>query len=179
MYLSCSSRKCRSRGSVPTHARQQSYPLTRYKPILVLLNLILTFKLCYLIFNSSTQENKMADSVTLFDGYMPYLFHSLDTFDAILTKAKEHAKEKGIDVDEEFVKASLIEDMYSLAGQIRVATNIISYFAFPVTGVALPEFPGDDKTFQEMYARIQKTRELLQTVKPAHFQGRAEEVIEL
>lgn len=124
-------------------------------------------------------RNNMADSVTLYDGYMPYLFHSLDTFDAILKKAEAHAKEKGIDFDKEFVEARLVEDMFSLAGQIRVATKIMSFFVYPVIGVAVQEFPNDDKTFEEMHARIQKTRELLHAVKPTHMEGRAEEVIGL
>lgn len=120
-------------------------------------------------------------NLNLYDAYVPYLHKSLAAFEAILAKGETHAKENGIDCDAEYVGARIYEDMGPLAFQVQVATDTIRGFVTPlVEGTGLTdEWPRDEKTFDELRARIEKTRALLRTLQAEHVDPRAEEVIEL
>lgn len=48
-----------------------------------------------------------------------------------------------------------------------------------ITGLGREDWPAEEKTFAELSARVQKTRDLLNQVTPEHLNGRENEVIVL
>ena len=112
-------------------------------------------------------------SITVYDAYVPLLTRSLDSLEAILTKAQTHAAENGINVDTEYATARLHETMEPLTFQIQIFVKIAQNIVKVATG-AIPEAWNADKiTFEEMFARIRKSRDLLQTVSPEDVNSKA------
>lgn len=119
-------------------------------------------------------------NLTLFDAQVPFIHKSLDALDAILTKGETHAKEKGIDCNAEYFGARIYEDMGPLEFQIQTVTDVIrSFVTALVEGTSTEEWPRDEKTFEDLHARLEKARKVVHTLKPEHINPRAEEVVEL
>lgn len=119
-------------------------------------------------------------NLTLYDAHVPYLHKSLDALDAILTKGETHAKEKGIDFNAEYLGARIYEDMHPLTFQIQTLTDVIRSFVLTlVDGTSAEAWPRDEKTFDDLHTRLEKTRKELLTLKPEHVNPRAEEVVDL
>lgn len=119
-------------------------------------------------------------SLNLYDAYIPYIFQSLDALDAILNKGESHAKEKDIDFNAEYVGARIYEDMGPLAFQVQTVTDIVHYFVLPlVDGTPVDTLPREEKTFDELRARLEWARKELKTLGAESVNARADEVLNL
>ncbi|KAF4446985.1 hypothetical protein F53441_9456 [Fusarium austroafricanum] len=117
--------------------------------------------------------------ISLYDIIIPTFIKGLKSFEHFLTKAEEHAKEKNLNADEVFVQAKLIDDQLPLAFQIQNATKAIQFAVGILTGVDPTFFENDEKTFADLHARIKKTVELLEGVKPEDVAPREDLTIDL
>src|SRR6187455_3064149 len=81
---------------------------------------------------------------------------SLAALDAILDKAVAHAEAKKLDPDA-LLTARLFPDMFSFTKQVRLTTDFAKGAASRLTGVEIPKYADDEKTFAELKARIAKT----------------------
>lgn len=102
---------------------------------------------------------------------------SVDTFvpmlrslSVLLDKAAEHARAKGLDPDS-LVNARLAPDMFPLAKQVQVACDQAKNGTARLTGQEPPRFEDNEKTLADLKARIAKTLEYLDAIRPAHFEG--------
>ncbi|KAJ5686596.1 hypothetical protein N7536_009215 [Penicillium majusculum] len=88
------------------------------------------------------------------------LTRGLNTLSTLLKKAEEYAKEKNIPLDE-LLNARLVEDMKPLSFQIVTATNAVS------KALARAAFDEPDKTYEDLYKRLDRTLAELEKVDPA------------
>lgn len=118
-------------------------------------------------------------SLSFYDNFVPILVNILESLEDILIKTQTHAKENNIDVNAEYVPARLYEDMRPLTFQVQTISNATKSFVERVTGVKVGEWADDETTFEQFFARIQKTRELIKSVKPEDVNGKENQTVEV
>lgn len=111
--------------------------------------------------------------LTMYQASIPVLLRGLTNLAAVLRKGEAHPGSAG------FVEARLAPDMLTLAGQIQRASDTAKGCAARLAGVANPGFPDEEKTFADLYARIDKTVAFLQSVKPEQIDGSEAKPIEI
>ncbi|KAF4763349.1 hypothetical protein HAV15_001752 [Penicillium sp. str.  len=94
------------------------------------------------------------------------LTRGLNTLSTLLKKAEEYAKEKNIPLDE-LLNARLVEDMKPLSFQIVTATNAVSKALARAAFVEPPPQDEPDKTYEDLYKRLDRTLAELEKVDPA------------
>lgn len=127
-----------------------------------------------------TQLNifKMAGT-SLYDLIIPTFTQGLQTYDHILAEAEKFAKEKGLNVDEVFPQARLIEDQLPLAFQVQNTTKAVQVTIGRLTGVEPTFFENNEKTVADLRQRIQKTLDLVKSVQPDAVNSREGAEVEL
>ncbi|SPJ74182.1 uncharacterized protein FTOL_03912 [Fusarium torulosum] len=116
---------------------------------------------------------------SLYDLIIPTFQQGLQTFDHILSKAEEYAKDQGLNADDAFPQAKLVDDQLPLTFQVQNATKIVQVTIGRLTGVEPTPFESNEKTIADLHARIQKTLELVRSVKPEDVNSREDTNIEL
>ncbi|KAH8588794.1 hypothetical protein B0O99DRAFT_524365 [Bisporella sp. PMI_857] len=116
-------------------------------------------------------------ALTLYDATVPTFIKGLKTFDHLLTKAEEFAKEKGIDVST-IPQWRLIEDQLPFAFQVQNASKAAQVGVNRLTGVESAAFENNEKTIEDLRKRIQKTLELLKTVDAKTANARGDEKVD-
>ncbi|KAF5638148.1 hypothetical protein F25303_7785 [Fusarium sp. NRRL 25303] len=116
---------------------------------------------------------------SLYDLIIPTFIKGLQTFDHVLTKAEQYAKEKGLDADEVFPQARLIDDQLPLVFQVQTATKAVQTTIGRLTGVEPTFFEDNEKTIADLHARIQKALEAVKSVKPEDVNSREDVKVEL
>ncbi|KAF4997480.1 hypothetical protein FGRMN_3844 [Fusarium graminum] len=116
---------------------------------------------------------------SLYDLIIPTFQQGLRTYDHVLSQAEEYAKEKGLNADETFPQAKLIDDQLPLTFQVQTATKIVLVSIGRLTGVDPTPFEDNEKTIADLRARIQKTLEIVGDVKPEDVNAREDTTIEM
>ncbi len=106
--------------------------------------------------------------------------HMLNNLHGILTKGEEHAKEHGLEHDA-LLEAKLYEDMHALTRQIQACTDTLKFAAGRLSGKtdAMPAFPDEEQTFEELHARLDKAIDYFATFSAEDFEGASERHITL
>jgi len=104
-------------------------------------------------------------SIPFYQASVPVFLRGLANLSAILDKGAEHAKSTKLD-PAVLIEARLFENMYSLPGQIQRASDTAKGFVARVAQIDNPKMEDNEKTFDELQARIAKTVEFLKSVKP-------------
>lgn len=116
---------------------------------------------------------------SLYDVIVPTFTKGLKTFDHVLAKAEEYAKEKGLNADEEFPEARLIDDQRPLTFQVQVISKTVQTAIGRLTGEEVKSTEDDEKTVGDLRKRIAKTLELVESVKPDAVNSREDTQIDL
>ena len=95
------------------------------------------------------------------------MLHSLSN---ILDKGAEHARASKSD-PAALVNARLAPDMYPLSQQVQIACDQASDATARLTGKDAPQFDNNEKTLDELKARIAKTIDYVQSVRETAFEG--------
>ncbi|HUZ74306.1 MAG TPA: DUF1993 family protein [Stellaceae bacterium] len=108
-------------------------------------------------------------AVTMYQASIPVFQQLLGGLNAVLDKSAAHAAAKKWDTGV-VLNLRLYPDMFTLARQVRQACE---HAMAPgrIAGVELPKNPDSDNSFEEMKARIGRTLDLLNTIKPAQLDG--------
>ncbi len=109
-------------------------------------------------------------SISMYAASVPLLKQLLRSLDAILGKAAAHAREKNID-PAVLLQARLYPDMLPLTKQVQIASDNAKGIAARLAGIDIPSFADTEQTFEELHARIAKTLDFLDTVKPDQVNG--------
>lgn len=96
--------------------------------------------------------------------------------DGWLEKAAAHAAEKKFD-KEVFVQARLAPDAYPLVRQVQAAADGAKLLAARLSGKQAPVHPDDEKTFDELRARIEKSVAFIDTVTEKDLEGAASRAV--
>ncbi|KAG8162453.1 hypothetical protein KVR01_008218 [Diaporthe batatas] len=111
-------------------------------------------------------------SSSFYDTHFTMLVTMLTSLEGILTKAEAHAKENNIDFNAEYAPARLFEDMYPLTFQVQTVSNTIKGFVKIVLGVEVGTWDDNETTFEQLFARIKKTRDLTDGLRPEDVNGK-------
>ncbi|MGL4230204.1 MAG: DUF1993 domain-containing protein [Casimicrobium sp.] len=102
-------------------------------------------------------------SVSVFDRHLAMM-------QGYLAKGAAYAAEKKLD-DTVLTQMRIYPDMFPLLRQIMIACDFAKGASARLAGVEIPKFEDSEKTFVELQARVQKTRDFLATLKPEQFVG--------
>jgi hypothetical protein len=110
-------------------------------------------------------------SVPVFNRMFDQLLHCLDA-------AEKNAGERKIK-PEVLVQARLAPDMLPLSFQVQSATDRSKFFVSRVTGRDAPSWADDEKSFEDLRARIQKAKDYLATYAAADLDGLDDKAVTL
>ena len=117
-------------------------------------------------------------SVSMYNATVPVLVHGLKNLSTILKAGADHAKDKGID-PAVLVNARLYPDMFPLARQVQIATDMAKGGAARLAGVEIPSYPDTETSFPELQKRLARTIAFVKSVSAAQLAGSAARDIQL
>lgn len=117
-------------------------------------------------------------AISMYRASVPVFVQYLTSLSAILAKAAEHAAAKKIDPSI-FTTGRLSPDMFPLTRQVQIATDHAKGVAARLSGTDVPSFADTEVTFEDLQARIAKTLEFIQSVKPEAIDGSEDKDITL
>ncbi len=108
--------------------------------------------------------------ISMYSAAVPMMKTLLGALSAVLQKAADHAKAKGFD-ESVLVTARLAPDMFALAKQVQIATDMAKGGAARLAGVEIPTFADDETTIAALQGRIAKTIAFIDGLTPAQIDG--------
>lgn len=115
-------------------------------------------------------------AVTIYTASVPLLKQLLEALSNNLGKAAVNAAERKIDPSI-FVNARLAPDMFALARQVQVATDMSKAAIARLGGVEIPKFEDTETTLEELQARIAKTVVFMESVPASVIAGSDDKAI--
>jgi len=109
---------------------------------------------------------------------VPLFMNALTALKGVLSKGEAFAKEKNLS-DEHMLGLRLAPDMFPLVKQVQVACDNAKGASARLSGKEAPKMEDTEKTFAELYARIDKTLVYLQTFSETDFAEAKERIIKL
>ena len=116
--------------------------------------------------------------ISMYQASAPRFVHILNNLSALLDKAQAHAEANKID-PAALTAFRLYPDMFPLSRQIQVACDVSKGAVARLAGVEVPKHEDTEQTFAELKARIAKTVDFINTIKPAQIDGSEDKVITL
>ena len=108
--------------------------------------------------------------MNMYDASVPVFTHFLRSLSVILKKAETHCAAKKID-PAIILSARLFPDMFALTRQVQIASDAAKGAGARLSGTPVPSWADEEKTFDELQARVAKTIEFLASLKPEQFAG--------
>lgn len=118
-------------------------------------------------------------SITLSEVVLSTYSKGLDTLTHILKAAQEHAQANGIDADATYPNARLIDDMLPLSFQVQNVTRTVLKVVNRLQGTEEEVWENDEKTFADLYKRIEKAKNVIQGADAKLIDERADVEVEL
>ena len=94
---------------------------------------------------------------------------TLNNLDTILGKATSYAESRKFDVNN-FCGERLFPDMLPLSNQVRIATDMAKAAAANLGGKEAPKFEDNEKTIEELRARVRRCISFLEGFSAADFE---------
>ncbi|MCA3556210.1 DUF1993 family protein [Aestuariivirga sp.] len=116
--------------------------------------------------------------MNIHDASVPVFTHFLRSLSAILKKAEAHCAARKIDPNV-ILAARLFPDMFAFTRQVQIASDTAKGAGARLAGVAVPSWPDEEKSFDDLQARIGKTLDFLTALKPDQFAGAEDRDIHL
>lgn len=88
----------------------------------------------------------------------------------VLDKAKAHCAERKID-EAVLLGMRLYPDMFALTRQVQTACDFSKFCVARIAGIDAPKFDDDEKSFDDLLARIARTRAFIAGVPAAQIDG--------
>ena len=108
--------------------------------------------------------------ISMYRASVPVFARALRNLIVILKKAEAHATERKIDPTV-LLNYRLAADMFALTRQVQIATDGAKAAGARLAGIAVPSFPDEEKTFDELQARLTKTMDFLSSLSKSQFDG--------
>lgn len=106
----------------------------------------------------------------IYGASIPVLIHFLGSLSAILKKGEAHCAAKKID-PAVMLGLRLSPDMFPLTRQVQIASDVAKGAGARLAGIAVPSYADEEKTFEDLQARIAKTVDFLKSLDKAQFEG--------
>lgn len=117
-------------------------------------------------------------TISAYSASVPVFTRLLTALLNLLEKAEAYAAERKFDVNV-LVDARLYPDMNPFKFQIQSATDHAKFAAARLTGRTPPAWPDEEKSFDELKARIRKALDYVREFGEAEFAGADEREIQL
>ncbi len=104
----------------------------------------------------------------MYNTSVPFILKGLDALDALLTKAEAHCAARKIDPNA-ILGFRLYPDMFSFTKQVQLVTDFSKGCAARLSGTGIPSFADEEKTFEDLHARIGKTKAFINGIDAAAF----------
>lgn len=117
-------------------------------------------------------------SLSMYQASAPVFVRMLGNLSTLLQKGADHAAAKKFDASV-LVNARLAPDMFALARQVQIATDMAKGCVARLAGVEPPKYDDTEATIPELQARIAKTIDYIKTFQPAQIDGSEERAVEL
>lgn len=104
---------------------------------------------------------------------VPVMQRNLDILSHVLRKGVAHTASS--DEQAALISARLVDDMEGLTFQIQRLSDTCKFLGTRVAGVANEKMEDNEKTFDDMLARIEKTKEFLKNITPGSMGAEMEE----
>ena len=111
--------------------------------------------------------------LSMYQASIPVLLRGLENLTTVLKKGEAHPGSA------DFIDARLAPDMLTLAGQVQRVSDTAKGCAGRLAGIDAPRFADEEKTFADLYARIDKTADFLGHVKREQIDGCEDKPIEV
>jgi len=117
-------------------------------------------------------------ALSLYDASIPGYVRALQNLASFFDKAEAHAKAAGVD-PASYLPMQFFPDMANLTRQVQLASDAAKSAAARLAGVTAPSSPDTETTWAEVKARIAKTLDFVQSIKPEQVNGDETRTIEL
>lgn len=101
--------------------------------------------------------------LNMYSASIPTFLHGLSNLSEILKKGAAFTKERKIEPSV-LVNARLAPDMFPLAKQVQITTDVVKGYAARISGSENPKFEDNETNFEELQARIAKTVVFLKSI---------------
>ena len=108
--------------------------------------------------------------LSMYQASIPACLQMLSSLSAVLDKAAAHAAARKIDPTV-LLNTRLYPDMFPLVRQVQLTADFAKGIAARLAGVEVPKFPDTETSFDELKARLAKTADFLEGLKPAQIDG--------
>ncbi len=109
-------------------------------------------------------------SISMYQASVPTFILSLKALSGVLDKGAKHAEAKGID-PAVLLGSRLYPDMFPLTRQVQIASDNAKGPSARLAGMEPPKCDDSEASFADLQARITKTIDFLQGLKPAQIDG--------
>jgi hypothetical protein len=109
-------------------------------------------------------------SFTIYEASIPPIVRTLQNLSKILDKAVAQAKAQDKDLNA-LLDARLAPDMHPFTRQIQIASDTAKGCGARLAGIEPPAMPDTETSFPELQARIAKTIDFLNGLKPEQLAG--------
>lgn len=117
-------------------------------------------------------------TISMYQASIPVFIRYMNHLTQILKKGEAFAEDKKFE-PEVLINARLAPDMFSLAKQVQVVTDVARRCIARLADDELVNIEDNEKTFSELYERINNTIEYLQSIKPEQIDGTEDKAISL
>lgn len=117
-------------------------------------------------------------TISMYQASIPVCIRALTNLDQFLRKGEQYAQKKKIS-PEVMLNLRLAADMLPLSKQIQIVSDTAKGAGARLAGIENPKFEDNEKTFEELYARIDKTIRFLNSIKPEQIDGSEQKTIHL
>ena len=111
-------------------------------------------------------------SLSMHEASVTVFTKTLSNLKAVLQKAKAHALELKIE-EAVYTQARLYPDMLPLSRQVQIATDIARGGAARLAGNEPPAYEDNEKTFDDLVARVERTIDYMAKLEAAKFDDAA------
>jgi hypothetical protein len=115
-------------------------------------------------------------TVSIYTASVPVLKQMLGALSGVLAKAAANAAERKIDPSV-FVAARLAPDMFALARQVQIATDMSKGGIARLAGVEIPKYEDTETTLEALQERLAKTIAFIESVPVAAIEGSDDKTI--
>jgi hypothetical protein len=117
-------------------------------------------------------------SLSLYQASVPVFVRALGNLRTVLQKGEAFAAERGIEPSV-LLNSRLIADMFPLAKQVQIATDMAVRGSARLAGTEPPSFPDTETDFAGLYARIDRALEVVRGFDAAQFEGSEGRVLDV
>jgi hypothetical protein len=112
----------------------------------------------------------------MYEASVPVLSHFIRGLQAILRKADAHCAARKIDPNA-LLSARLFPDMFPLTKQVQLVSDFAKGIGARLSGATNPSYADEEKTFEDLQARLEKTLTFLASLKKDQFADAATKTV--